>query len=167
MLPATLSLIALWSGRKLFKKSSPTGQWWCTPLIPALGRQRQMDFQVRGQPGLQSEFQVSQGYTEKSCLKKKKNPPSWYEACFRLSLSHLPNVLEGTGMLRTPGTLTAPLRSVDSSSLVATTCSEGKNPSRAWRCRDRMEPSVICVAQDHKTPVCRGLSYGKSSDFEG
>ena len=35
-----------------------------------------MDFQVRGQPGLQSEFQVSQGYTEKSCLKKKKNPPS-------------------------------------------------------------------------------------------
>ena len=26
----------------------------------------------RGQPGLQSEFQVSQGYTEKPCLKKKK-----------------------------------------------------------------------------------------------
>ena len=20
------------------------GQWWCTPLIPALGRQRQVDF---------------------------------------------------------------------------------------------------------------------------
>ena len=31
------------------------------------------DFWVRGQPGLQSEFQDSQGYTEKSCLKKKKN----------------------------------------------------------------------------------------------
>jgi hypothetical protein len=38
------------------------------PLIPALGRQRQADFSVRGQPGLQSEFQDSQGYTEKPCL---------------------------------------------------------------------------------------------------
>jgi hypothetical protein len=43
-----------------------------TPLIPALGRQRQADFWVWGQPGLQSEFQDSQGYTEKPCLKKKK-----------------------------------------------------------------------------------------------
>jgi hypothetical protein len=42
------------------------------PLIPALGRQRQEDFWVRGQPGLQSEFQDSQGYTEKPCLKKPK-----------------------------------------------------------------------------------------------
>jgi hypothetical protein len=40
------------------------------PLIPALGRQRQADFWVRGQLGLQSEFQDSQGYTEKPCLKK-------------------------------------------------------------------------------------------------
>jgi hypothetical protein len=46
--------------------------WWCTPLIPALGRQRQVDFWVRGQPGLQSEFQDSQGYTEKPCLEKTK-----------------------------------------------------------------------------------------------
>jgi hypothetical protein len=46
-------------------------QWWHMPLIPALGRQRQVDFWVRGQPGLQSEFQDSQGYTEKPCLKKK------------------------------------------------------------------------------------------------
>jgi hypothetical protein len=43
-----------------------------TPLIPALGRQRQADFWVRGQPGLQSEFQDSQGYTEKPCLEKLK-----------------------------------------------------------------------------------------------
>ena len=42
------------------------------PLIPALGRQRQADFLVQGQPGLQSEFQDRQGYTEKPCLKKKK-----------------------------------------------------------------------------------------------
>jgi hypothetical protein len=46
--------------------------WWRTPLIPALGRQRQVDFWVRGQPGLQSGFQDSQGYTEKPCLKKQK-----------------------------------------------------------------------------------------------
>jgi hypothetical protein len=46
--------------------------WWRTPLIPALGRQRQVDFRVRGQPGLQSEFQDSQGYTEKPCLEEKK-----------------------------------------------------------------------------------------------
>jgi hypothetical protein len=42
------------------------------PLIPALWRQRQADFWVQGQPGLQSEFQDSQGYTEKPCLEKKK-----------------------------------------------------------------------------------------------
>jgi hypothetical protein len=46
--------------------------WWRTPLIPALGRQRQADFWVQGQPGLQSEFQDSQGYTEKPCLEKQK-----------------------------------------------------------------------------------------------
>jgi hypothetical protein len=33
--------------------------WWRKPLIPALGRQRQVDF--------------SQGYTEKPCLEKPKN----------------------------------------------------------------------------------------------
>ena len=41
------------------------------PVIPALGRQRQADFWVRGQPGLQSGFQDSQGFTEKPCLKKQ------------------------------------------------------------------------------------------------
>ena len=45
------------------------------PLIPALGRQSQADFWVQGQPGLQSEFQDGQGYTDKSCLKKKKKTP--------------------------------------------------------------------------------------------
>jgi hypothetical protein len=46
--------------------------WWRTPLIPALGRQRQVDFWIWGQPGQQSEFQDSQGYTKKLCLKKPK-----------------------------------------------------------------------------------------------
>jgi hypothetical protein len=41
------------------------------PLIPAFGRQRQAHFRVGGQPGLQSEFQDSQGYTEKPCLEKQ------------------------------------------------------------------------------------------------
>jgi hypothetical protein len=44
-------------------------------LIPALGRQRQADFWVRGQPGLKSEFQDSQGYTEKPKNKQTNNPP--------------------------------------------------------------------------------------------
>jgi hypothetical protein len=55
----------------LFKNSTLARQWWHMPLIPALGRQRQANFWVRGQPGLQSEFQDSQGYTEKPCLKNK------------------------------------------------------------------------------------------------
>ena len=46
--------------------------WWRTPLIPALRRQRQVGFWVRGQPCLRSEFQVSQGYTEKPRLEKPK-----------------------------------------------------------------------------------------------
>jgi hypothetical protein len=61
---------------------NPAGQWWRMPLIPALGRQRQVEFRVRGQPGLQSEFQDSQDYTTekpvskkpKKQSKKKKNP---------------------------------------------------------------------------------------------
>jgi hypothetical protein len=35
--------------------------------VPALGRKRHADFWVWVQPGLQSEFQDSQGYTEKPC----------------------------------------------------------------------------------------------------
>jgi hypothetical protein len=53
------------------KKSNVSRMWWRTPLTPALGRQRQADFWVRGQPGLQSEFQDSQSYTEKPCQKIK------------------------------------------------------------------------------------------------
>ena len=42
------------------------------PLTEAFGKKRQADFIVYGQHDLQSEFQVSQGYTVKPCLKKKK-----------------------------------------------------------------------------------------------
>jgi hypothetical protein len=52
--------------------SAKHGGTWYTSLIPVLGRQRQADFWVRGQPGIQSEFQDSQGYTEKPSLKKQK-----------------------------------------------------------------------------------------------
>jgi hypothetical protein len=65
------------------------GQWWRMPLTLALGRQRQADFWVRGQPGLQSEFQDSQGNTEKprfeklplSEKKKKVNNPTVQQMC--------------------------------------------------------------------------------------
>jgi hypothetical protein len=59
--------------QRIYFKNEHLGQreWWRTPLIPALRRQRQVDFWVRGQPGLQSEFQDSQGYTEKPCLEKQ------------------------------------------------------------------------------------------------
>jgi hypothetical protein len=52
------------------KNKNKNKNHWHTPLIPALGRQRQVDFWVQSQPGLQSEFQNSQDYTEKPCLKK-------------------------------------------------------------------------------------------------
>lgn len=39
-------------------------------LIPALGRQGQVDFPVRGQPGLQSSRTVSA--TEKPCFQNQK-----------------------------------------------------------------------------------------------
>ena len=41
----------------LFNLSGQARQWWLAPLIPALGRQKQVDLWVQGQPGLQSEFQ--------------------------------------------------------------------------------------------------------------
>jgi hypothetical protein len=50
------------------------GQWWHMPLILALGRQRQVDFWDGGQPGLHSEFQDSQSYTEKPCLNPTPPP---------------------------------------------------------------------------------------------
>jgi hypothetical protein len=48
--------------------------WWYTPLIPVLGRQREVGcYKFKAKYGLQNEFQTSQGFTEKSCLGKNKN----------------------------------------------------------------------------------------------
>jgi hypothetical protein len=47
-------------------------QWWYTPLITALGRQRQADFSVQGQPGLQSKFQDSLSIQRNPVSKNKK-----------------------------------------------------------------------------------------------
>jgi hypothetical protein len=60
-------------------------QWWHTPLIPALRRQRQTDFWVQSRPGLQSKFQDSQGYREKPCLKKKKKKKKSTLNCWAIS----------------------------------------------------------------------------------
>jgi hypothetical protein len=69
---------------KTNKSSFFSRAWWRMPSIPALGRQRQADFWVRGQPGLQSEFQVSQGYTQKPCLEKQNKS---FSLCLSVSLS--------------------------------------------------------------------------------
>lgn len=44
---------------------APIGQWWRILFIPAHGRQKQLDFWVHSQSGLHSEFQDSEGNTEK------------------------------------------------------------------------------------------------------
>jgi hypothetical protein len=72
ILQGSLTWPLSWWVMYIKKKGHSAGQWWHMPLILALGRQRQVDFWVWGQPGLQSEFQESQGYTEKLCLKIQK-----------------------------------------------------------------------------------------------
>jgi hypothetical protein len=56
------------------KRGQDCWAWWCTPLIPALGRQRQVDFWVRGQPGLQRSFRTARAIQSNpvSKIKKKK-----------------------------------------------------------------------------------------------
>jgi hypothetical protein len=77
-----------WSSLSFSYETVDCRAWWHTPLIPALGRQRQADLWVRGQPGLQSEFQDSQGYTEKPCLEK----PSTHIIILKWSPSCLPHL---------------------------------------------------------------------------
>ena len=47
------------------------GQWRCMPLVPALGRQRQVDFWVWDQPGLQSELVPGQPGLHRETLSQK------------------------------------------------------------------------------------------------
>jgi hypothetical protein len=54
------------------RKGKWSRQWWRMPLIPASGRQRQADFWVRGQPGLQREFQDSQPGLYRETLSRNK-----------------------------------------------------------------------------------------------
>jgi hypothetical protein len=56
-----------------YKNVSGDGQWWHKPLIPALGRQRQVAFWVRGQPGLVTEWVPGQPGLHRETLSKKEN----------------------------------------------------------------------------------------------
>ena len=62
-------------------------------LIPAFRRERQVDFWVQGQPGLQNEFLDSQGYSEKPSLKqtnkqeRKQQPHSGSSFPFYLEMT--------------------------------------------------------------------------------
>ena len=58
------------------KRIIQAGRWWCTPFIPALGRQRQADLRVPGQPGLQSEFQDTRATRRNPVFKNQKNQPT-------------------------------------------------------------------------------------------
>jgi hypothetical protein len=60
--------------KKIYFLKRGARQWWHTPLISALGRQRRQ-ISVSSRPTWpieQVQVQNSQGYTEKPCLKKKK-----------------------------------------------------------------------------------------------
>jgi hypothetical protein len=45
--------------------------------MPVLGRQRQADLQIGGQPDLQHELQDKHSYTEKPISKNKTKGKSW------------------------------------------------------------------------------------------
>ena len=54
----------------IIKIAGYTRLWWYMPLIPTLKRQRRANVWVWKQPGLRSEFQDNQDYTEKHSLEK-------------------------------------------------------------------------------------------------
>jgi hypothetical protein len=106
-------------------------------LIPALGRQRQADFLVRGQPGLQSEFQGSQGYTEKPCLKKPKEKKNLFlDSMNKLDNDHYlfikPNLLfQHGGKTMVPAMLTQMSDSLPKESDLETGEGRGRGALRA------------------------------------
>ena len=59
-------------GEKTQKKKREAGRWWRSPVIPVLWEAEAGGFLSQGQPGLQSEFQDSQGYMDKPCLKQEE-----------------------------------------------------------------------------------------------
>jgi hypothetical protein len=73
-----------------YSKHSNGQAWWRTPSIPALRRQGQADFWVQVQPGLQSEFQDSQRYTEKPWKKTQKNKKPKHSNAISFPVSRLP-----------------------------------------------------------------------------
>jgi hypothetical protein len=87
--------MSIWRWHRRARKTVFKSRAWCrTPLIPALGRQRHADFWVWGQPGLQSKFQDSQGYTEKPCLEKPKKKKKYLELRKRVRLELIPSILK-------------------------------------------------------------------------
>ena len=75
--------------QKKKKKKQQQQQQTQTPLIPALRCQRQADFWVWGEPGLQSEFLDSQGYTEKPCLETKQNKKRYIKSTMVFSVKRM------------------------------------------------------------------------------
>jgi hypothetical protein len=63
----------------IIKITKVAGQWWRTPLVPALRRQRQADFWVRGQPGLHRET-LSQKNQKRKKQKQNHKGDYTYEA---------------------------------------------------------------------------------------
>ena len=59
---------------------------------PSTWKAEAADFWVRGQPGLQSEFQDNQGYTEKPCLEKPNQTKQTKMELKGLGLFHGPTI---------------------------------------------------------------------------
>ena len=66
--------------------------WWRTPLIPALGRQRQVDLYEFEASLVYRVIPNSQCYTEKPCLRKQRNRAGEMAQPLR-ALTALPEVL--------------------------------------------------------------------------
>jgi hypothetical protein len=62
-----------YTDKPYLEKQNKAWQWWCMPLIPALGRQRQADFFVRGQPDLQSWVPGQPGLHRETLSQKNQN----------------------------------------------------------------------------------------------
>lgn len=58
--------------RKESRKGAWCWPWFCMPLIPAVARQRQVDLCEIDAYSINKEFQDSQSYVERPCLKQNK-----------------------------------------------------------------------------------------------